>query len=146
MFSSAGFTKAFTAAEKGRLRGRASHRPKPKRDAVGSYGGARREGGLLPQTGQHVFAVCFLSVYAIGIFVCLFVCFCRASSGLKMRKWYLPTQEQSNFRNHWSNCREKVSGTREVSSLTFIEISTGKSNVHFFIPYFTCEQVQRVLL
>lgn len=144
MFSSAGFTRAFTAAEKGRLRGRASHWPKPKRNAVGSYGGARREGGLLPQTGQHVFDMCFLSVHATGFFFFFF--FCRASSGLKMRKLYLPTQEQSNFRNHWSNCREKVSGTQEESSLTFIEISTGKSNVHFFMPYFTCEQMQRVLL
>ena len=32
------------------------------------------------------------------------------------------------------------------SSLVFIGISTGKSNLHFFHEYFTCLQKQRVLL
>ena len=140
MFSSAGFTRAFTAAEKGRLRGRANHRPKPKRNAVGPMVGREGREASFPRQDSTCSPCVSSQCMPLDFF------FCRASSGLKMRKCYLPTQEQSNFRNHWSNCREKVSGTQEESSLTFIEISTGKSNVHFFRPYFTCEQVQRVLL
>lgn len=145
MLSSGGFTRAFTTTQKGKLKSRASHRPKPKGNAVGPYGGARR-GGRLPSPDRN--SVCSPCVSS-RFMPCGFFFFFFAGPVLDWR-W-----ESGTFRLKnksiletigQTDCREKVSGTQEESSLTFIEISTGKSNIHFFMPYFTCEQVQRVLL
>ena len=72
--------------------------PNPKGMLLGPMVGRDGEGGFLPQIGT----VCVHHVFPLGSCLVDFFFF-RASSGLKMRKWYLPTQEQINFRNHWSN-------------------------------------------